>query len=128
MSDMTLTGDVVFNHVTHPDTFRGDTKYSLTIALDKNSKKLAEKAGLKTNEYEGKTQLTSKRKVDFEAPKIFNADKEEVSINHLSLFGDKVTVLVQQGKGEFSPFTYLKRIRVDEKAEGVDGDYDPSDF
>ena len=50
MSDLTLTGDVVFNHVTQPDTYKGDTKYSLTIALDKNSKKAAEKLGLKTKE------------------------------------------------------------------------------
>ena len=127
MSELTLTGDVVFNHVTHPDTYKGDTKYSLTIALDKNSTKAAEKAGLKTKEYEGKTQITSKRKVDFEPPKIYNADKEEVSVNHLSLFGDKVTVLLQQGKGDYSGYTYLKCIRVDEKAEGQE-DYDPSDF
>ncbi len=127
MSAISLAGKVVFNHITTPDVYKGDTKYSLTIALDKKSKTIAEKAGLKTKDYEGKTQITSKRKVDFEPPKIYNADKELVTVNHLSLFGDKVTVLLQQGKGEQTAYTYLKCIRVDEKAEGQE-DYDPSDF
>ena len=127
MSDLTLTGDVVFNHVTQPDTYKGDTKYSLTIALDKNSKKAAEKLGLKTKEYEGKTQITAKRKVDFEAPKVYNVDKEEVGVNHLSLFGDTVTLRLQQGKGDYSGYTYLEAIRVEQKAEGVE-DFDPSEF
>ena len=70
MSAISLAGKVVFNHITTPDVYKGDTKYSLTIALDKKSKTIAEKAGLKTKDYEGKTQITSKRKVDFEAPKI----------------------------------------------------------
>jgi hypothetical protein len=34
---------------------------------------------------------------------------------------------VKQGKGEFSGYTYLEAIRVDEKAEGV-ADYDESEF
>jgi hypothetical protein len=127
MSAMSLAGKVVFNHVTTPDVYKGTEKYSLTIALDKNSKKQAEKLGLKTSEYEGATQITSKRKVDFGLPKIYNSDKEEVGISHLSLFGDEVTVKVKQGKGDFDAYTYLEAIRVEAKAEGVE-DADPSDF
>ena len=45
MSAMSLVGTVVFNHVLKPDVYKGTEKYSLTIALDKDSKKLAEKQG-----------------------------------------------------------------------------------
>jgi hypothetical protein len=124
---MTLTGKVVFNHVTKPDNFKGTERYALTVALDKAGKKLAEKAGLKTSEYQGNIQVTSRRKVEFDLPKIYNKDKEEVGVGHLSLFGDQVSVRVKQGKGEFSGYTYLEAIRVDEKAEGV-ADYDESEF
>ena len=105
----------------------GNTKYTLTIALDKAGKKLAEKNGLATKEYEGKTQITSKRKEDFGRPKVYNADKEEVDSTHLSLFGDKVTMLVKKGKEPYDAYTYLERVRVEEKADGV-GEYDPAEF
>jgi len=59
---------------------------------------------------------------------VYNADKEETDATHLSLFGDKVTMLVKQGKQkENSAYTYLERVRVEEKAEGV-GEYDYSEF
>jgi hypothetical protein len=128
MSEMLpLTGEVVFNKLTTPDVFMGTSKYTLTIALDKDGKKLAEKNGLKTNDYEGKTQITSKRKIDFGQPKVYNADKQEVDASHVSLFGDKVTMLVKKGKAPYDAYTYLERIRVDEKAEGVE-EYDQSEF
>ena len=128
MSEMLpLTGEVVFNKLTTPDVFMGTSKYTLTIALDKDGKKLAEKNGLKTNDYEGKTQITSKRKIDFGQPKVYNADKEEVDASHVSLFGDKVTMLVKKGKAPYDAYTYLERIRVDEKAEGVE-EYEQSEF
>ena len=128
MSEMLpLTGEVVFNKLITPDVFMGTSKYTLTIALDKDGKKLAEKNGLKTNDYEGKTQITSKRKIDFGQPKVYNAEKEEVDASHVSLFGDKVTMLVKKGKAPYDAYTYLERIRVDEKAEGVE-EYDQSEF
>jgi len=128
MSEMLpLTGEVVFNKLTTPDVFMGTSKYTLTIALDKDGKKLAEKNGLKTNDYEGKTQITSKRKIDFGQPKVYNAEKEEVDASHVSLFGDKVTMLVKKGKAPYDAYTYLERVRVDEKAEGVE-EYDQSEF
>jgi hypothetical protein len=128
MSDyISLTGEVVFNKVTQPDVFKGQSKYTLTVSLDKSGIKEAEKNGLVTKEYEGKTQITSKRKVDFGQPKIYNSDKAEVDATHLSLFGDKVTMLVKKGKAPYDGYTYLERVRVDEKADGVD-EYDPSEF
>ena len=128
MSEMLpLTGEVVFNKLMQPDVFMGNSKYTLTIALDKDGKKLAEKNGLATNEYDGKLQITAKRKVDFGQPKVFNSDKEEVDASHVSLFGDKVTMLVKKGKAPYDAYTYLERVRVDAKAEGVE-DYDQSDF
>ena len=128
MSDyISLTGEVVFNKVTQPDVFKGQSKYTLTVSLDKSGIKEAEKNGLVTKEYEGKTQITSKRKVDFGQPKIYNSDKAEVDASHLSLFGDKVTMLVKKGKAPYDGYTYLERVRVDEKADGVD-EYDPSEF
>jgi len=95
--------------------------------LDKAGKKLAEKAGLKTSEYDGNIQITSRRKIDFDRPKIYNSSKEEVGVGHLSLYGDTVSMRVKQGKGDFSEYTYLEAIRVDEKADGVE-DFDPSEF
>jgi len=124
---ISLTGEVVFNKITQPDVFKGQSKYTLTMALDKAGVKEAEKNGLATKEYEGKTQLTSKRKVDFGQPKIYNADKEEVESTHLSMFGDKVTVLVKKGKEPYDAYTYLERIRVEEKAEGAT-EYDMAEF
>jgi hypothetical protein len=128
MSDyLSLTGEVVFNKITSPDTYKGISKYTLTIALDKEGKKLAEKNGLVTKDHKGKTQITAKRKVEFERPKIYNSDKEEVDVTHLSLFGDKVTMLVKKGKEPYDNYSYLERVRVEEKAEGA-SDYDPADF
>ena len=132
---ISLTGVVVFNKILKPDVHLGDTKYLLTIALDKAGIKEAEKNGLATKEYEGKSgkqiQITAKRKIAFGLPKIYNADRDEVAANHLSLFGDKVTMLVKKGKisdkGDFRAYTYLERIRVDEKAEGV-AEYDMAEF
>ena len=124
---ISLTGEVVFNKITQPDVFKGQSKYTLTMALDKAGIKEAEKNGLATKDYEGKTQLTSKRKVDFGQPKIYNADKEEVEATHLSMFGDKVTVLVKKGKEPYDAYTYLERIRVEEKAEGAT-EYDMAEF
>jgi len=125
---ISLTGEVVFNKLTTPDLFMGNSKYTLTIALDKEGKKLAEINGLAVKDYDGKTQITSKRKVDFGQPKVFNSDKEAVDATHVSLFGDKVTMLVKKGKAPYDAYTYLERVRVDEKAEGGSEDYDQSDF
>jgi hypothetical protein len=58
---------------------------------------------------------------------VYNADKEEVDSTHLSLFGDSVTMLVKQGKEPYDGYSYLERVRVDEKAEGVE-EYDHSEF
>ena len=128
MSDyISLTGEVVFNKITQPDVYKNQSKYTMTISLDKSGIEQAEKNGLVTKEYEGKTQITSKRKIDFGQPKVYNADKEEVDASHVSLFGDKVTMLVKKGKAPYDAYTYLERIRVDEKAEGVE-EYDQSDF
>jgi len=127
MNALSLAGKVVFNHITKPDVYKGTEKYSLTIALDKDSAKLAELAGLKTNDYDGAKQITCKRKIDFGAPKVYNKDKDEVGVNHLSLFGDTVVMKVKPGKGDWSAFAYLEAVRVEEKAEGVE-DIDQSDF
>tara|TARA_R100000656_G_scaffold49751_1_gene40038 strand:+ start:910 stop:1332 length:423 start_codon:yes stop_codon:yes gene_type:complete len=125
---LSLTGEVVFNKLLIPDTYEGVDRYVLTINLDKDGIKLAEKNGLKTEDYKGRTQITSKRKVEYGLPKVYNADKELTDATHLSLFGDKVTMLVKQGNQERnSAYTYLERVRVDEKAEGV-AEYDYSEF
>ncbi len=124
---ISLTGEVVFNKITQPDVFKGQSKYTLTVSLDKSGIKEAEKNGLVTKEYEGKTQITSKRKVDFGQPKIYNADKEEVESTHLSMFGDKFTMLVKKGKEPYDGYTYVMRIRVEEKEEGAT-EYDMAEF
>jgi|TARA_R110002110_G_scaffold316493_1_gene529425 hypothetical protein len=125
---LSLTGTTVFNKLLVPDNFEGVERYTLTINLDKDGKKVAEKNGLKTFGYKDQTQITAKRKVEYGLPKVYNADKEETNATHLSVFGDQVTMLVKQGKQERNnAYTYLERVRVDEKAEGV-ADYDYSEF
>ena len=125
---LSLTGTTVFNKLLVPDNFEGAERYTLTINLDKDGKKVAEKNGLKTFPYKDQTQITAKRKVEYGLPKVYNADKEETNATHLSVFGDQVTMLVKQGKQERNnAYTYLERVRVDEKAEGV-ADYDYSEF
>ena len=50
MSEMLpLTGEVVFNKLMQPDVFMGNSKYTLTIALDKEGKR-GRKADLAKNE------------------------------------------------------------------------------
>jgi len=128
MSDyVSLTGEVVFNHITKPDNYMGVSTYKITVALDKEGLKTAEKEGLALKEYNGLKQITAKRKVDFGEPKVYNADKELVTANHLSLYGDKVTIQVKKGKAPYDAYTYIEKVRVDEKAEGA-SDYDPAEF
>lgn len=124
---MSLKGEVVFNHITEPDNFMGTSNYKITVALDGDSLEIAEKEGLKLTEYKGAQQITAKRKVDFGAPQVYNADKELVGAEHLSLFGDKVTIQVKKGKAPYDSYTYIEKVRVDEKAEGA-SDYEPSEF
>lgn len=128
MSDyVSLTGEVVFNHITKPDNYMGVSTYKITVALDKEGLKTAEKEGLALKEYNGLKQITAKRKIDFGEPKVYNADKELVSANHLSLYGDKVTIQVKKGKAPYDAYTYIEKVRVEEKAEGA-SDYDPAEF
>jgi len=128
MSDyVSLTGEVVFNHITKPDNYMGVSTYKITVALDKEGLKTAEKEGLALKEYNGLKQITAKRKVDFGEPKVYNADKELVTANHLSLYGDKVTIQVKKGKAPYDAYTYIEKVRVEEKAEGA-SDYDPAEF
>ena len=124
---VTLSGEVVFNHITTPDNYMGVSSYKITVALDKDSLKTAEKEGLALKEYKGLQQITAKRKVDFGEPQVYNADKELVGSSHLSLFGDKVTIVVNKGKAPYDAYTYIEKVRVEEKAEGA-GDYDPAEF
>jgi len=126
MSKISLSGTVAFNHVTKPDTVKGNTRYKITISLDKESAKAAEKAGIALSEWEGKKQVSATRKLEYGEPQVYNSDKQLVDVNHLSLYNDKVTILCAQGKDEWADRLYLDRIRVDEKA--VDSEYDPSDF
>jgi hypothetical protein len=137
MSTLTVTGRVVFNHVTEPDRFenapfKADPQYSITLALDSAGIEVAKTAGLKVSTHkdsekipEGETQLLAKRKEEFGQPKVYNSEKQEAGANHLSLFGDTVAVELDINK---TGAHYLgKRLRVEEKA--VDGgDYDPADF
>ena len=124
---VTLRGDVVFNHITEPDTYLGNSNYKITVALDADSLKTAEKEGLHLTEYKGAQQISAKRKVDFGQPKVYNVDKELVDASHLSLFGDTVTIVVKKGKPPYDSYTYIEKVRVEEKAEGA-SEYDPAEF
>jgi len=124
-----LNGNVVWNNVIVPDEFMGKTQYKLTISLDEESHKKALERKLDMTEYEGQHQIEMKRNFDYGPPLVYNADKEVVGVDHLSKFGDKVTVQVCQGNKEQNKGKiYLEKIRVEEKATGLENTYDPSDF
>jgi hypothetical protein len=120
-----LSGQVAFNHVTVPDRFegKGAPTYKLTINLDEDSLKVAEKREVTVKPYKDLMQVSASRLVEFGEPEVYNSDRELVGREHLSLFNDKVTILVSQGK---KGTVYLEKIRVEEKA--TPQDYDPSDF
>lgn len=124
-----LNGNVVWNNVIVPDEFMGKTQYKLTISLDEESHKKALERKLDMTEYEGQHQIEMKRNFDYGPPLVYNADKEVVGVDHLSKFGDKVTVQVCQGNKEQNKGKiYLEKIRVEEKATGLENTYDPADF
>jgi len=120
-----LSGQVAFNHVTVPDRYKGkgEPTYKLTINLDEDSLKVAEKREVTVKPYKDLMQVSASRLVEFGEPEVYNSDRELVGREHLSLFNDKVTILVSQGK---KGTVYLEKIRVEEKA--TPQDYDPSDF
>jgi len=120
-----LSGQVAFNHVTVPDRYKGkgEPTYKLTINLDEDSLKIAEKREVKIKPYKDFMQLTASRLVEFGEPEVYNSDRQLVGKEHLSLFNDKVTMLVSKGD---NGNVYLEKIRVEEKA--TPQDYDPSDF
>jgi len=120
-----LSGQVAFNHVTVPDRYKGkgEPTYKLTINLDEDSLKIAEKREVTVKPYKDVMQVSASRLVEFGEPEVYNSDRELVGREHLSLFNDKVTMLVSQGK---NGSVYLEKVRVEEKA--TPQDYDPSDF
>ena len=54
---VSLTGEVVFNHINKPDVFMGASNYKITIALDKEGLETAEKEGLSLIDYKGAKQI-----------------------------------------------------------------------
>lgn len=106
-----------FVHVATPDFFKGTEKYKITLTLDKKNAELFTKAGIKLKEYNGEPQVSMSRKVDFGQPPVYDADGERISADELSRYGDLVRVVAKAGKGDYSQYAYVDKIKLLQKNE-----------
>jgi len=106
-----------FVHVAVPDDFRGTQKYKITLTLDKKNADIFKKAGISLKEYNGEPQVHMSRKVEFDQPAVYNADGERIPASELSQFGDLVRVVARAGKGDYSEYAYIDKIKLLQKNE-----------
>jgi hypothetical protein len=55
------------------------------------------------------------RKVEFGAPVVYNAEGERIPNNELSQYGDLVRVVATAGKGDYSQYAYINKIKLLQK-------------
>lgn len=106
-----------FVHVAQPDNFKGSEKYKITLTLDKKNADVFKKAGIKLKEYNGEPQVSMSRKLDFGQPPVYDAEGERISADELSRFGDLVRVVAKAGKGDYSQYAYVDKIKLLQKNE-----------
>ena len=109
-----------FVHIAEPDNFRGTEKYKITLTLDKKNAEVFKKAGIKLKEYKGEPQVSMSRKLDFGQPAVYDADGERIPASELSRYGDLVRVVARAGKGDFSEYAYVDKIKLLQKNEDLD--------
>lgn len=111
-----------FVHVATPDSFKGTEKYKITLTLDKKNADVFKKAGIALKEYNGEPQVSMSRKLDFGQPPVFNADGERIPASELSMYGDLVRVVAKAGKGDYSQYAYVDKIKLLQKNEEAGSD------
>lgn len=106
-----------FVHIATPDDFKGTEKYKITLTLDNKNADVFKKAGVKLSEYNGEPQVHMSRKLEFDQPAVYNVDGERIPASELSPFGDLVRVVARQGKGDWSEYAYIDKIKLLQKNE-----------
>lgn len=111
-----------FVHVAEPDNYKGTEKYKITLTLDKKNAEAFKKAGVELKEYKGEPQVSMSRKLDFGQPPVYDADGERIPASELSRYGDLVRVVAKAGKGDWSKYAYVDKIKLLQKNEEAAGD------
>lgn len=117
-----------FVHIAEPDNFKGTEKYKITLTLDKKNTEIFKKAGIKIKEYKGEAQVGMSRKLDFGQPPVYNAEGERIPASELSRYGDLVRVVAKAGKGDFSQYAYVDKIKLLQKNEEAEAMVDSGAF
>lgn len=117
-----------FVHIAEPDTFKGTTKYKITLTLDKKNAEVFKKAGVALKEYNGEPQVSMSRKLEFGAPPVYDADGERIPAHELSRYGDLVRVVAKAGKGDYAEYAYIEKIKLLQKNEDADAVSEAGDF
>lgn len=115
--ELVVEGVSGFVHIAEPDNFRGTEKYKITLTLDKKNADIVKKAGVEIKEYKGEPQMSMSRRLDFGPPPVYNADSERIPASELSRYGDLVRVVARQGKGEWSKYAYVDKVKLLQKNE-----------
>lgn len=106
-----------FVHIATPDDFKGTEKYKITLTLDNKNADVFKKAGVEVGEYNGQPQVRMSRKLDFGQPPVYDAEGERIPASELSQFGDLVRVVAKAGKGDYSKYAYIDKIKLLQKNE-----------
>ena len=116
---MTVEGTAAFVYLTEPDSYMGNSKYSVTLNLDDDSAKALSDMGVKVKDYEkdGITlkQREFKRKSEYGVPLIFNKDGDPIGPDAIS-WGDTLRLAITVGGGNaLGRGTYLGKVKLLEK-------------
>ena len=116
---ITVEGKAAFVYLTEPDSYMGNTKYSVTLNLTDESAKTLDDMGVKVKDYEKDgivlKQREFKRKADFGVPLIFDKDGDPIGPDAIS-WGDTLRLAVSVGGGNaLGRGTYLNKVKLLEK-------------
>lgn len=116
---ITVEGKAAFVYLTEPDSYMGNTKYSVTLNLTDESAKTLDDMGVKVKDYEKDgivlKQREFKRKADFGVPLIFDKDGDPIGPDAIS-WGDTLRLAVSIGGGNaLGRGTYLNKVKLLEK-------------
>ena len=116
---VTVEGKAAFVYLTEPDSYMGNSKYSVTLNLTEESAKVLNDMGVKVKDYEKDgvvyKQREFKRKADFGVPLIFDKDGDPIEAQAIS-WGDTLRLAVSVGGGNaLGRGTYLNKVKLLEK-------------
>jgi len=111
-----VEGTAAFVYLTEPDSYMGNSKYSVTLNLTDDSADMLEKMGVKVKEYEKDgivlKQRELKRKSEFGPPLIFNAEGDPIGPDAIS-WGDTLRCAITIGGGNaLGRGTYIGKVKL----------------